>query len=251
MLDSSPPSPATPSPFKGIALFTPGGDLVYSIDRQKQKHWHLQLCVLLQEQLGLSEPPHFLVPCYTATVDRWWNSTTQQLETIAEASPLVMRYEALLNAVFRLGDWQWQRVAHREECHPLILQDYRRQFPQLWQSHNLVFQLQSPDTEGTEPSSTLTWQLGEPDLVPQSYVLRLFVSGHSSATEQVLHKVHQLLERSLQQAYTLKVIDIHKRPDLAEADQISATPTLLKVYPPPMRRIVGDLEQIDLNFLDL
>ncbi|MDJ0558735.1 MAG: circadian clock protein KaiB, partial [Microcystis sp. M53599_WE4] len=33
-----------PDIFKGIALFTPGGDLIYCIDPDKQTHWHLNLC---------------------------------------------------------------------------------------------------------------------------------------------------------------------------------------------------------------
>ncbi len=53
--------------------------------------------------------------------------------------------------------------------------------------------------------------------------------------------LHQLLEQSLRHPYTLKVIDIFKHPEQAEANQISATPTLLRVWPHPVRRIVGDL----------
>jgi circadian clock protein KaiB len=75
----------------------------------------------------------------------------------------------------------------------------------------------------------------------QGYVLRLFVSGNSAATEYILMSLHQLLENSLRHPYTLKVIDIFKHPDQAEANQISATPTLLRVWPQPVRRIVGDL----------
>jgi circadian clock protein KaiB len=32
-----------------------------------------------------------------------------------------------------------------------------------------------------------------------------------------------------------------KRPQLAEEDKILATPTLAKILPPPVRRIIGDL----------
>jgi circadian clock protein KaiB len=53
--------------------------------------------------------------------------------------------------------------------------------------------------------------------------------------------LHQLLEHSLRLPYSLKVIDVFKHPDQAEANQISATPTLLRVWPHPVRRIVGDL----------
>jgi circadian clock protein KaiB len=41
--------------------------------------------------------------------------------------------------------------------------------------------------------------------------------------------------------YALKVIDVLKNPQLAEEDKILATPTLSKILPPPVRRIIGDL----------
>ena len=71
-----------PQLFKGIALFTPGGDLIYCIDSSKQGRWHLNLCAALQEILDLPEPPHFLVPCYTATIDHWLNPQTQKVQVL-------------------------------------------------------------------------------------------------------------------------------------------------------------------------
>ncbi|HAJ63203.1 MAG TPA: circadian clock protein KaiB, partial [Cyanobacteria bacterium UBA8543] len=78
----------------------------------------------------------------------------------------------------------------------------------------------------------------------QGYVLRLFVSGNSAATEQTLKSLHELLENTIRHPYTLKVIDVFNHPDQAEENQISATPTLLRVRPLPVRRIVGDLNDV-------
>jgi circadian clock protein KaiB len=232
--------------FKGIALFTPGGDLVYCIDPYKQNHWHLQLCAVVQEILGLAEPPHFLVPCYTATVDRWLDPQTQQVKTVAEACPLVLKHQALLNAIFGTGSLTWSRVRNLGElCNPIILSSYRQEFPQLWEDHDLIVQFENMNLQGRSrdpKQSTLSWSPIRRPKEPQGYVLRLFVSGHNAATKRILHHLHQLLETSLQQPYTLKVIDIYKHPELAEADQIAATPTLMKIYPRPVRRIVGDLD---------
>ncbi|NEP08929.1 MAG: hypothetical protein F6K14_01490 [Symploca sp. SIO2C1] len=77
------------------------------------------------------------------------------------------------------------------------------------------------------------------------YVLRLFISGHSETTEDILKNLHQLLENSLRHPYSLKIIDIFKHPEQAEENQISATPTLLRVWPLPARRIVGDFNNPD------
>ncbi|MBW4467514.1 MAG: circadian clock KaiB family protein [Pegethrix bostrychoides GSE-TBD4-15B] len=221
--------------FKGIALFTPGGDLVYCIDPQKQTHWHLQLCLFLQELLGLAEPPHFLVPCFTATVDHWLDPRSQTLTSFAEIYPYVSRHQTLLNALFGSTDLNWQ-PAHRHSCDPLVIAAHRQQFPQLWQTHDLVARLQpaQPAVLPAPPQSH--------DMAEQGYVMRLFVSGSNSATERILTSLHHLLEHHLPQPYTLKVVDVRKHPELAEANQITATPTLIKLWPEPIRRIVGEID---------
>jgi circadian clock protein KaiB len=232
-----------PALFKGIALLTPGGDLVYCIDPQKQNRWHLQLCIFLQELLGLPEPPHFLVPCFTATVDRWQDPRTQVVHTFAEAYPPVLRHRSLLNLIFGCTDSDWQRTQQPELCDPIVLGAYQQQFPQLWECHELVARLESTQSFsalGIESSSRAIWSADQ-NLEIQGYVLRLFVAGSNSSTERILKNLHQLLEENLHQPYTLKVIDVYKHPEQAEADQITATPTLVRVLPQPVRRIVGEL----------
>jgi circadian clock protein KaiB len=235
-----------PPIFKGIALFTPGGDLIYCIDPGKQGRWHLNLCIALQDLLELPEPPHFLVPCYTATVDRWFDPTTQQIRTIAEAHPAVLRYRALLNAVFETHPLVWQPVPIPTDlCDPILLTSYRQQFPQLWQTHDLVVRFEG--TNALPPPPRLDSPVPAIPIQPstQGYVLRLFISGYSVATQRILQNLHQLLEESLDYPYTLKVIDVFKHPEEAEADQVLATPTLVKIWPRPVRRIVGNLDDID------
>ncbi len=207
----------------------------------------MHLCGMLQNLLGLPEPPHFLVPCYGATVDQSFDPHTQKLQQIAEVSPLVFRYQSLLNAVFGFQDLIWQVAPLRLEiCDPMVLNTYRDRFPQLWESHNLVMHYERavpyPSTAHLVKVGATIWQ-EPPD--PQGYVLRLFVSGHSMATEQTLHKIHTLLERSLNQPYTLKIIDVTQHPEQAEIDQVTATPTLVRAWPHPTRRIVGNLDHAD------
>ncbi len=228
--------------FKGIALFTPGGDLIYTIDTTKQEYWHLDLCTALQEILDLPEPPHFLVPGYTAAIDRWLDHRTQQICTAAELHLPVRRYQPLLNAVFGTQNLVWQVAPWQEKfCDPVVLETYRSQFPQLWQDHDLIVNYQANRAN----QISLRQSIRPPTSTPQGYVLRLFVSGHSSNTERILHELHELLEKSLHHPYTLKVIDIFKHPEQAELNHISATPTLVRVTPEPIRRIVGDLSNID------
>jgi circadian clock protein KaiB len=233
-----------PQLFKGIALFTPGGDLIYCIDPSKQGRWHLHLCAALQEILDLPELPHFLVPCYTATIDHWLDPRSQQVRTFAEAYPAIMRHQAVLNAIFDAGDLTWQAAPWQDGlCDRMVLETYRSSFPQLWEDHDLIVRLGIAETAVKyHHPATRTQKL---QVKTQAYVLRLFVAGHSANTERILHNLHELLEQSLLQPYTLKVVDVLTNPEQAEIDQVSATPTLVKVWPHPIRRLVGGLDQVE------
>ncbi len=231
-----PSTSSLPSVYKGIVLFTPGGDIIYGIDEDKKERWHSHLCSALQRVLGLVEPPHFLIPGYTATIDRWIDSNTGEPQISAECYPLVQRFQPLLNALFHTDNLDWKVLPWQQEiCNPLLLETHRSLFPQLWETHELIIPLASLSQDFFLSSTPE----GENH---QGYILRLFVSGKSTSTKQTLTLIHQLLEVELQAPYTLKVIDINKHPDLAESHHISATPTLVRVWPQPVKRIVGELE---------
>ncbi|MDJ0518171.1 MAG: circadian clock KaiB family protein [Trichodesmium sp. MO_231.B1] len=242
----NPTTPEFPQLFKGIALFTPGGDLIYCIDPSKKNKWHLHLCVELQEILGLSEPPHFLIPGYTATIDKWLDPHTQQVQVFAEAYAPVLKYQALLNAIFRTGEMIWQSAPWSEEfCNPMVIATYYDRFPQLWENHDLVICLDRQELNLDYISEEISTSTIDSQPEVEGYVLRLFVSGKSVATQRTLQSLHQILEKSLSLPYTLKVIDVFQHPEQAEVDLITATPTLIRVWPLPIRRIVGEFDNVE------
>ncbi|MEM1280665.1 MAG: circadian clock protein KaiB [Leptolyngbya sp. SIOISBB] len=75
----------------------------------------------------------------------------------------------------------------------------------------------------------------------KTYVLKLYVAGNTPNSVRALKTLNQILEQEFQGVYALKVIDVLKNPQLAEEDKILATPTLAKILPPPVRKIIGDL----------
>lgn len=88
----------------------------------------------------------------------------------------------------------------------------------------------------------------------KTYVLKLYVAGRTTNSIRAIRTLKNILEQEFQGIYTLKVIDVLKSPHLAEEDKILATPTLAKVLPPPVRKIIGDLSDrekvlIGLNLL--
>lgn len=75
----------------------------------------------------------------------------------------------------------------------------------------------------------------------KEYLLKLFVTGRSTRSERAIANLRRLCDQELADRYELMIIDILERPHLAEEERIMATPTLVRVMPQPVRRVVGDL----------
>lgn len=83
------------------------------------------------------------------------------------------------------------------------------------------------------------------------FILRLFVAGATARSCQAVLRVRQLCEAELKDNCTLEVIDIYQQPELARQHQIVATPTLIKAFPRPVRRFIGNLLNTTGLFADL
>lgn len=75
----------------------------------------------------------------------------------------------------------------------------------------------------------------------KKYVLRLYITGSTSRSQFALANIKRICEGNLKGEYELQVIDIYQRPSLAKDEQIIAAPTLIKMFPLPLRRLIGDL----------
>lgn len=79
----------------------------------------------------------------------------------------------------------------------------------------------------------------------ERYQLRLYVTGTSPRSSQAIANIRALCEAHLSGRYDLEVIDIYQQPGLAAREQIIAAPTLIKSFPAPSRRMIGDLSNPD------
>ena len=77
------------------------------------------------------------------------------------------------------------------------------------------------------------------------YILRLYVSGSTLKSKLAVANMKQVCEQHLRGRYDLEVIDIQRHAQLARDEQVVAVPTLIKQLPIPLRRLVGDMS--DLN----
>jgi circadian clock protein KaiB len=71
--------------------------------------------------------------------------------------------------------------------------------------------------------------------------LRLYVAGQSSKSMAAIANLTRICKEHLAGKYTIEVIDLLQRPQLAAGDQILALPTLVRRLPEPIKKIIGDL----------
>lgn len=83
------------------------------------------------------------------------------------------------------------------------------------------------------------------------YTLKLYVTGNTAQAEGAIRNLRRICEVDLQGRYEMLVIDVLERPQLAEDERILATPTLIKQLPPPLRRIIGDLSDVEKVLIGL
>ena len=84
-----------------------------------------------------------------------------------------------------------------------------------------------------------------------TFELRLYVAGQSSKSVAAFGNLRALCEMHLPGKYTIEVIDLLEKPQLAAGDQIVAIPTLVRKLPVPIRKIVGDLSNTEKTLVGL
>ena len=75
----------------------------------------------------------------------------------------------------------------------------------------------------------------------QRWELRLYVAGQTPKSVLALKNITRYCRENLEGKYSIEVIDLLVKPQLAEGDQIFAIPTLVRKVPEPIRKIIGDL----------
>ncbi len=77
------------------------------------------------------------------------------------------------------------------------------------------------------------------------YVLRLYVAGITPRSRKAIANVKELCDEHLPGRCELEIIDIYQQPKLAAGEQIIAVPTLIKKLPLPLRKLIGDMSNVD------
>ena len=77
------------------------------------------------------------------------------------------------------------------------------------------------------------------------YILKLYVAGLSPKSKRAIYSIKAICETHLKGRYELQVIDLYQNPTLAKGEQIVAVPTLVKKLPQPLRKIIGDMSDLE------
>ena len=88
---------------------------------------------------------------------------------------------------------------------------------------------------------------------PKTWKFALYVAGDTARSDSAISNLKQICNSYLGNVYAIKVIDLVKDPELARQHQILAVPTVIRTYPLPERRAIGDLSRTELvvAFLEL
>jgi len=79
----------------------------------------------------------------------------------------------------------------------------------------------------------------------ERWELRLYVAGETPRSVEALARLKRICEEHLLGRYSIEVVDLIKNPTLAEGDQIIAIPTVVRRLPAPMKKIIGDLSNLE------
>lgn len=77
------------------------------------------------------------------------------------------------------------------------------------------------------------------------WILRLYVAGQNPKSLSAFANLKNICEEHLANRYVIEVVDLLKQPQLAQDDQIVALPTLIRRLPEPIKRIIGDLSDLE------
>jgi circadian clock protein KaiB len=73
------------------------------------------------------------------------------------------------------------------------------------------------------------------------FKFRLYVAGDAHNSAQAIGNLQALCRHSLPHRHEIEIVDVFREPARALAEGVFLTPTLVKLAPAPLRRIIGTL----------
>jgi len=77
------------------------------------------------------------------------------------------------------------------------------------------------------------------------FKLRLYITGASPNSARAIINIRNICELYLKGRYELQIIDVYQDVALARQEQLIALPLLIKKFPLPERKLIGDLSETE------
>ncbi len=78
-----------------------------------------------------------------------------------------------------------------------------------------------------------------------AYVFKLYVAGGAPNSVRAFANLYAICRNHFPDSHRIEVIDIMKEPLRALEETVLVTPTVIKLFPLPSVRIIGDLSEED------
>jgi circadian clock protein KaiB len=75
----------------------------------------------------------------------------------------------------------------------------------------------------------------------KEFLLKLYISGSSPNSVRAVNNLKEICEAHLSSKYKLEIIDVHQDTSVAAKVQLVALPLLIKEFPLPVRKLIGDM----------
>lgn len=83
------------------------------------------------------------------------------------------------------------------------------------------------------------------------FLFKLYVSGNTLRSRRAIANLQAFCDCQLQHQSQIEIIDVTKSPEIAESEKILITPTLVREFPLPKEKIIGDLSDTKVLSLAL
>ena len=83
------------------------------------------------------------------------------------------------------------------------------------------------------------------------YKFSIYIARETRMSHLAVNRLKKICEENVPGDYEIEVVDIAKRPDLAQNYNIVATPAVFRTLPAPLRKSIGDLSDKDKAILGL
>jgi circadian clock protein KaiB len=85
---------------------------------------------------------------------------------------------------------------------------------------------------------------GKKSVSQEPWFVRLYIAGYTPASLTAIHSLKILEAEYFPAGSKVEIIDLMSDPEAGRSDHVLAIPTLIRLKPEPLRRIVGSISDI-------